>query len=527
MQSGDLPAGQRADAAPIAASRQQDQQLRAFAAHFPGVIARLDRDLRHLYVSPQIEARTGLKPEDFVGRTWRDLAMPSGLIAQWELIFRRVFSTGQPAHEVFSMDAPGGVLHFDVRLFPEFGADGQVESVFSMSLDVAEKDVAARQKHESEECFRLAFEACPIGMILTTEDLNYVKVNAAFCRMLGYTQEELAQRTPLDVIYADDLAEGRELATKLLAGEMNSYTRKKRYITKDGRLIWTRGTVTVLRDADGRGLFGLGMVEDINDSVLQDAELARYREQLEELLQTRTHALNESQKSLQLAERLASIGALAGGIVHEINNPIGAILLGVETAQRAHTDGDGASLAGSLRSIQEDAVRTGRIVKNVLGFVREQTIDKTTASLNDVARKAVERRRVAAELQGAKLLLELSEIDARLELNVTAIEQAIGNVVQNAIESCATGGVVRISTEVVGDHCSVIVTDNGCGIPAEIQPQIFEPFFTTRRQAGGVGLGLSLVRSAVRDHQGRVDIDSHPDRGTRVAIVLPISRKPA
>jgi PAS domain S-box-containing protein len=530
MQSEDLPGKEGADAANAsghsAVSLRQEAVISAFINHFPGVIARIDRDLRHLYVSQQIESRTGLKPEAFIGRTWRDLAMPSGLIAQWELVFKQVLATGAPANLEFAMDSPMGVLYYDVRLFPEFDAAGAVESVFSMSLDVTEKVRAERQRSESEERFRLAFESCPIGMVLTNDTFKYIKANAAFCEMLGYTQEELAQLTPLDIIYAEDLIEGRELSIRLMAGELTSYTRNKRYIAKDGRLIWTRATTTVLRNADGHALFGLGMIEDIRESLAQEAELARNREQLEDLLRSRTQALHESQKSLRLAERLASIGTLAGGIVHEINNPIGAILLGVETAQHALSVGDADALTRTLKSIQEDAIRTGRIVKNVLSFVREQTIDKTRASLNDVTRKAVERRKSAAELHGAKLILELADRDACLELNTTAIEQAIGNVVQNAIESGGAEVVVRIATEFSDDYCSVVITDNGCGIPAEMQGEVFEPFFTTRRDCGGVGLGLSLVRSAVHDHQGRIDIDSEPGRGTRISIVLPTAYKP-
>ncbi|HEY2840063.1 MAG TPA: ATP-binding protein [Pirellulales bacterium] len=390
----------------------------------------------------------------------------------------------------------------------------------------AEDATADRRDDVSGERFRLAFEACPIGMVLTNDELRYVKANAAFCQLLGYTQDELAQLTPIDITYPEDLAEGRELTNRLVSGDLTTYTRNKRYIAKDGRLIWTRATVTALRDANARPLFGLGMIEDITQNLENEAELARHREQLEDLLRSRTHALDQSQKALRLAERLASIGALAGGIVHEINNPIGAILLAVESAMQAQTAGEAEAMTRCLKSIQEDAIRTGRIVKNVLSFVREQTVDKTAASLSDVVRKAVERKRHTAELHGARLLLELAEAEARLEMNATAIEQAIGNVVQNAIESGATDIVVRIATESSDDYCSVVVMDNGCGIPPEMQSEVFEPFFTNRRQSGGVGLGLSLVRSAIQDHQGRIEIDSQPGAGTTVRIALPILRSP-
>ena len=248
---------------------------------------------------------------------------------------------------------------------------------------------------------------------------------------------------------------------------------------------------------------------------------------MEELLRSRTHALHESQNALRLAERLATIGTLSGGIVHEINNPIGLILMGVETALIAQAEGDSETLTRSLKSIQADAVRTGRIVHNVLSFVREQAVAKSPASLNEVVRQAVERKRPAAELHGAKLLLEVAATDGRVQMNATAIQQAIGNVVQNAIESGATEVVVQVATGFSDDNCSVIVTDNGCGIPPEMQTEVFKSFFTTRRQSGGVGLGLSLVNSAVNDHQGRIEIDSKPDEGTRIRIDLPIFRNPA
>jgi len=528
MQPENSPASDSGDAdTPEQAAsviRRREAQFRAFIEHFPGVISRFDRQLRHLFVGGQIEANTGLKPSDFIGKTWRDLGMPIELITQWEEVVGQVFSTGKQAELHFSMAIPNGTAYYQSRLFPEFGADGSVESVFCMSREVTEETRAQRHLSESEERFRLAFESSPIGMVLSNDTLKYVKANAAFCQMLGYTKAELMKLTPLDIIYAEDIVEGRELSSQLISGEITAYTRQKRYIAKDGRLIWTRSTITILRDSDQRALYGLGMVEDISQQLQNEAELARYREQLEESLQARTKALEKSQKALRLAERLASLGTVAGGIVHEINNPIGAIMLAVESAQAALADGDDARLAMCLKSIGEDIVRTGRIVHNVMSYVQEQAVEKAPTSLNEVVRQAVERKRLAAEKAGAKLQLALAAEEARVLMNATSIEQAIGNVVQNAIEASPKDSVVQIATTFSDDFCTIIITDNGIGIPAELHDEIFKPFFSTRTQSGGVGLGL--VRGAVSDHQGQLQLISTPGGGSQFRIVLPRYREP-
>ena len=371
-----------------AAMHRQNWEIRAFIDHFPGVISRFDRQLRHLFVSRQIESRTGLKAEDFIGKTWRELGMQPELIDHWEPVVTQVFVSGQPADLKFSMPSPIGTVYYETRLFPDFGPDGTVETVFGMSRDITEETLAQRQLSESEERFRLAFEASPIGMVLSNDALKYIKANSAFCQMLGYTPEELTQLSPVDIIYPEDLLEGRDLSSRLVAGELSSYTRQKRYIAKDGGLVWTRSTVTVLRNAEGRPLFGLGMIEDISEQLEQRGRTGPVSRAI-----GRVAALADAKRWTNRKNRSAwrngwpRSAHWPGESCTKSTIRSAPYCWAVETAQYGSDRRGREALSRSLKSIRDDAVRTGRIVKNVLSFVREQTVDKTPTSLNEVSEK--------------------------------------------------------------------------------------------------------------------------------------------
>ena len=178
---------------------------------------------------------------------------------------------------------------------------------------------------------------------------------------------------------------------------------------------------------------------------------------------------------------MASLGTLAAGIAHEINNPVGTILLAAEMALAAWEGGDDQKLISCLTAIKEDAQRCGRIVKNVLNFAKHEPTDKGLYSLNDVVRKSVERVHAYALRCHATLTMELDADIGPIVMNPVAIEQAMTSILRNAIESGPEAVAVKVATTTNDDACVVTVTDTGLGIPPEVQVHIFDPFFTTRR----------------------------------------------
>lgn len=234
-------------------------------------------------------------------------------------------------------------------------------------------------------------------------------------------------------------------------------------------------------------------------------------------------AAKVTQERLRRAERLASVGTLAAGIAHEINNPVSSILMTAESALAV--DGrlqDADQIRDDFRIIAEEAERCGEIVKNVLNFAREDVADKELQDLDDLVQRAVDLVAKFAQQAGARLDVDLAGDLPPLYLSSTEVEQVVVHLLRNAVENGGEGLRVEVTTARHGDRVRLTVRDDGPGIPTDHQSYVFDPFFTTRRDAGGTGLGLSVVHAIVHEHGGSIHVDSKPGRGTELDIDWPI-----
>jgi two-component system NtrC family sensor kinase len=229
---------------------------------------------------------------------------------------------------------------------------------------------------------------------------------------------------------------------------------------------------------------------------------------------------------LRRAERLESLGVLAAGIAHEINNPAGSILLAAEHAQRAlRENGTGASAEEALETIVAEAKRCGRIVRNVLKFAREEPSEKWPIDPNLLVRRAAERVAKRAEEEGVRFVVSFAFEPPAVRANATDLEQALVNLLENALDAGSAGMCLELSTHVSPRGVRFVVRDDGPGMSEEVRARAFEPFFSTKSDRGGTGLGLSLVHGIVREHGGVLEFGSEPGQGTCVAIELPPARE--
>jgi signal transduction histidine kinase len=222
-------------------------------------------------------------------------------------------------------------------------------------------------------------------------------------------------------------------------------------------------------------------------------------------------------------ERLAAIGGFAAGIAHEMNNPLGSLMLAADWALAARTlpQGD-AVVVKALGDIKAEAKRCGQIVKALLQFARRGEPERAPHNLNEVVHAALALLGKYARDNGVALTFQPGEPMPAALLSPAEMQQAVVSVLQNAIESGTT--VVHVSTELDLPEGRVLlsVTDRGRGIPADARARLFDPFFTTRRKEGRTGLGLSLAHGIVLGHGGSIDVASTPGEGTVVRIRLPL-----
>jgi len=250
------------------------------------------------------------------------------------------------------------------------------------------------------------------------------------------------------------------------------------------------------------------------------------RERVEEQLRRSQAelALRVAEERLRRSERLASLGTLAAGIAHEINNPVNTILMTTESALLALQNGRPAErLEEDLQIVIQEADRCGEIVRRVLEFVRDRKPERKPAELNEAVRSAIAMAQKTLGDHSFEVAVELADDLPEVSLNRAEVEQALIHLIRNAAESGGGEPVsVSVRTARADRGVAVVVEDDGQGIRHEVRDRIFDPFFTTRREKGGTGLGLSLAHSIVTDHGGTIDIESEPREGTTVRIELPV-----
>lgn len=313
----------------------------------------------------------------------------------------------------------------------------------------------------------------------------------------------------LQTVHPADRGRLKEAVERAVA-QRREYRVEYRTMRPGARTSWIEMRGRVLED---EGTRIVGVCTDVDERKRAEEELTRHRDRLEEIVAERT-------EQLQRSERLASIGTLAAGIAHEINNPLNSILL---TANHAIRYGKPEEFAAAFKTISEEAQRGGQIVKGILKFAKEEKAPKMPGDLNDAVRHAVDLARSYADSANLTLELNLSDSIPPVPLSMTEMEQVIVNLIKNAAE--ASHGPVRIvlSTGLSDTHVWLKVSDDGPGMPPETIRYIFDPFFSTKRQSGGSGLGLSICHGIVLDHGGTITVESKVGSGTTFMIKLPLS----
>jgi PAS domain S-box-containing protein len=411
--------------------------------------------------------------------------------------------------------------------FPVEVSTGSVEFeggrwILSIVRDVSERKRVEEALRESEAKFREAFYGASIGIALVDPQGVFVEWNDALERMVGYTSEELARLRFMDLLLPEDRPGSLAAFGAILRGERDHNDMERRYVHKDGRIVHLRYRVAALRDPSGRLHRAIGIIEDVTARVEADVE----RRQM--------------QAQLALADRMASLGTLAAGVAHEINNPLTYVVANVEVARGAleelakrHAEDD--ALGPPLREVGEalgEAAEGTRRVREIVGDLKVLSTVGDESGSEDVDVRAVlqSSANLARRLvtQRARLDLELQEVGP-VSGNAARLGQVFLNLLVNAAQAIPEGSPeqhrVKATCRVAEDgRVAVEVADTGVGIPSAQLGKIFDPFYTTKPQGVGTGLGLAICQSIVAAHGGEIRVDSVEGRGSTFGVLLPVSR---
>jgi signal transduction histidine kinase len=253
------------------------------------------------------------------------------------------------------------------------------------------------------------------------------------------------------------------------------------------------------------------------------AELAASFNRMAEQLAQRTRELEaeRAREKVRHAERLASVGILASGLAHQINNPVNNILLTAEHALGEEGPEAARIWREALAASAKEAKRCARIVRGLVAFSRGEPGQKWREDAHQVLRRAAELTAETAAEHGAAVELRLGREPAPILTNPIALEQALVNILRNAIQSRPEARVT-LSTRCVGQTVRIEIRDDGCGLDRAALGRLFDPFYTTRASEGGIGLGLSVAHRIITNHGGEIRVDSRLGEGTAVTVDLPL-----
>jgi PAS domain S-box-containing protein len=397
----------------------------------------------------------------------------------------------------------------------------------------AGNDVELRRTQEvlAENAARTAaiLEAAVDGIISIDERGTIKTFNPSAQRIFGYSAEEVTGKN-VSVLMPPPFQGEHDgyIAHYLATGQKRiiGIGREVVGLRKDGTIFPMDLSVAEARVGEHR-LF-VGMVRDITERKRAEEQLAKSHENLQKALaelQAKSDEVKAMTQQLWQAAKLASVGELAAGIAHELNNPLATVSLRIESAL-ARTPADDPRRR-SLEIIEQETKRMGDLVANLLQFARRGREESSTVDVRQELTKAVElihhhlRKRLITVAQ------ELAPDTPIIYADRQKLRQVFLNLLTNAGDAMPQGGTLTLRAAPLaldngGQAVLIEFSDTGVGIPAENLGRIMEPFFTTKEEGKGTGLGLAICRRIVQDHCGTIQIVSELGKGTTVRIVLPI-----
>lgn len=364
-----------------------------------------------------------------------------------------------------------------------------------LQKEFAEREKAEKAFRESEERFRRAFEGAGVGMSMGDTEGRLLQVNRFLCELLGLKPEDMVGRKFQEFTHPEDVPKNMRDFKELVAGKKKHLYFEKRYIHKEGHPIWATVSSSVVRDSQGRPIYVVAHIQDIND-----------RKRAEEAL-------------LQLA----------AGVAHNFNNVLMAILGNAQAAQQSLT-GQRPQLNQVKRLLDNvvQGAKGGRdVVHRLSRFVGKRQATRGSAKVVDLAELLHSLRKslpgIWPQFANGSLGLEL-ETDQELYVNGVRGElmEVFLNIAKNAVEAMPSGGRLVIKGRVDNGAVLIDCRDTGPGVNQDALARLFDPFFTTKGVAGQ-GLGLAVSKGIIQSHGGVILAQSTPGKGLNLRISLPLA----
>jgi PAS domain S-box-containing protein len=427
---------------------------------------------------------------------------------------------GEFETETVNKTLTGKLIPVVVRYIVPPGSEKRYSRIIVSLTDLTRIRKDEEALRSSEEKYRELVEKA--RSVILKQDLhgNVMSCNEFCEEFFGFTKEELVGRSVVGTIAPETESTGRDLRALL----KDIYVHPGKYANninenqkKDGTKVWMHWSNSVVKDADGRHVV-LSVGTDITDRKIMEEDLKRYSTKLEEMVKERTGELNESNRQLLKAERLAAIGSVAAQVGHDLRSPLTAVRTNLFYVQNALPEKERRKLDGVLKSMDESLVHANRIIADLFDYSKKTKLKMEELDLGRVVRSALRQVSFPEYVR----IVTKPFPEALVSGDSTYLVRIFQNIIFNAIDAMPKGGTLSIKMIVRKSSVVLSFADTGQGISKEDMGKLFTPFFTTKPK--GTGLGLAICKRLVEAHKGTISVESQLGKGTTFALTFPLSR---
>ncbi|MFC2071829.1 PAS domain S-box protein [Chloroflexota bacterium] len=469
--------------------RKSEEKWRSLVENAPNIIMLTDSDNIIKLMNRTV---SGFDVKDVIGMSIYDYIRPEYHDAVREAV-DGVSKTGKTGSYEIRGVGPDGSMSWYETWISLVKRDGEVIGVVHIISDITERKRMESEIKESEQRYRELFNGIRDGVMVIGLEGKFRDCNDATLRRLGYSREEFLRLSPADIVAPDFLHHIRSNLGKLRAGEITIMESAHR--CKDGTIIPVEANTRRIEYKGGVAF--LAVVRDIT-----------MRKQLQE--------------QLQHSQLLVSLGEMTAGIAHEVNNPLGSILLYSEMLMQSDVS---SQIRKDLKVIHDEAKRAARVMTDLLTYGRRVEHQARRLNVHSVLKKVLGMRQYGERVQNIAVSTNLLDGPLYVRGNSAQLTQVFMNLIMNAEEAFreSNGGNIVITTQIDRERAKVSVADDGSGIPEENLDRVFHPFFTTKQVGEGTGLGLSICYGIVTGHGGLIHAENNEMGGATFTVELPLA----
>lgn len=461
----------------------------------------------------------GYKQEELRHKKWQELT-PAEEIEPIKAMLEPLLRGGKDSARFSKryIRKDGSTIWADVSTAILRDAQGRPKYFITTVVDITE----AKRSREAESKLAQRIEAGLRAGNLAWWEMELPSGKVAFdnrkAEMLGYPPKKFKTYEDFTrLLHAEDHPKAMQAMRDHLEGRAEVYDVEYRIKTKSGAYKWLHDIgATTERDPQSGMIRMIGIVDDISQRKAAELELEAYSNQLEELVAERTRALEEAQREIIAQEKLATLGQLAGGVGHELRNPLSVISNAIYLL-KATVAKENDKAREYAEMIAQQVQRSNKIISDLLDFARESTgASPANVDVREVVGWVLQH---FAPPEGVSVRTTFAKDLPTARADRQHMEQILANLVKNACQAMPEGGMLSVSAQGKAGEVQIAVRDNGAGISAANREKLFTPLFTTR--ATGIGLGLATSKKLAEANSGRIEVKSKEGEGSTFTLVLP------